>query len=160
VLHCIEVPGDWLARGETIEFTVPRNLTCASCEGGGCDACDRAGAVSLRGRKDPAQTVQVSLPEKGLSNAQAQGQSLVLRIPEQGGVSAAEDIPRGLLMLKVKVADAPGPSVALCRASASPAPEATSQSLRAPRSVVMRSLVLALLLSLVFLWMLHLSGWL
>lgn len=159
-MHSIEVPGDWLARGETIELTMPRNLTCANCEGGGCDACERAGALSLRGRKDPAYTVQVSLPEKDLSDQQARGQSLLLRIPEQGGFSSSEGVPRGLLMLKVTVADAPGPSVTLCQTQASLEPESTTHTLRAPRAVVVRSLVLGLLLFLIFLWMLHLSGWL
>ncbi len=77
----------------------------------------------------------------------------MLRIPEAGGPSPLADVPRGLLLLKVLVGSEPDSGVRLLRA-------APVRELRAPRQVVVRSLLVAGLLLLTFLWMLHLSGWL
>ena len=49
------------SRGDTLRITVPERLTCARCDGGGCDACGRSGA--LRAPSDPdARTLRVELP--------------------------------------------------------------------------------------------------
>src|SRR5256885_1157700 len=56
----VGVPAEFIRDGATLQIELPRNLACAACEGGGCDACGRAGAVSLRGRADPAETVEVT----------------------------------------------------------------------------------------------------
>jgi len=61
----LSLPEDWIAAGATIEIELPRNLACASCSGGGCDTCERSGAVTIRGRKDPAETVEIK-PKAGL----------------------------------------------------------------------------------------------
>ena len=45
--HRIRVPKDWLEQGAIIELELPRHLTCRACEGGGCDICERSGAVTL-----------------------------------------------------------------------------------------------------------------
>lgn len=97
----IRVPRDWLERGATIEFELPRHLTCASCDGGGCDICHRSGAVTLRGRNEPSDLVQVSLPT-GLRD-----DAFLIRIPERGGLPPADTIlPRGHLLLRVEPTDA------------------------------------------------------
>jgi hypothetical protein len=50
------------SRGDTLRITVPERLTCARCDGGGCDACQRSGA--LRAPAEPGdRTVRVELPE-------------------------------------------------------------------------------------------------
>ena len=153
VAHSIRVPEAWLTRGATIEVELPRQLNCAQCQGGGCDQCQRAGAVRLRQADDPVETVRVSLPDtSGLEEALA-SKPLVVRIPHAGGHSASEDLPRGFLMLQITRATAPDACVRLV-------PSENEHALRAPREVVLRSLVLGGVLVLVFLWMLHLSGWL
>ena len=48
----VDVPEAWLAAGTVLELVVPARLTCARCEGGGCDACGRSGAIRLRGSDD------------------------------------------------------------------------------------------------------------
>src|SRR5688572_13362029 len=64
VIHRIRIRREWLEAGALIEVEVPRNLRCAGCEGGGCDKCDRAGAVTLRGRAEPPEIIQVTLPRR------------------------------------------------------------------------------------------------
>jgi len=149
VTHAIRVPEAWLANGATIELELPRTLHCAGCDGGGCDACQRAGAISIRERDAASEPLQVALPK----STQTSGRAVMLRIPEAGGPSPLADVPRGLLLLKVLVGSEPDSGVRLLRA-------APVRELRAPRQVVVRSLLVAGLLLLTFLWMLHLSGWL
>lgn len=151
--HTIRVPEAWLARGETIELELPRQLNCAHCQGGGCDQCERAGAVRLRQADEPAETVRVSLPDASSLAEPGASKSLLVRIPYAGGRAACEDLPRGFLMLQITPASDPDASVRLVPAEA-------LREIRAPREVVVRSMVLGGLLVLVFLWMLHLSGWL
>ena len=105
-LHKIKVPQDWLEQGATIEFELPRNLTCAKCDGGGCDACERSGAVSTRGRKEIPETIQVTLPREDPSDAPPSSgkRGLMVRIPEHGGLPAEDEVlPRGILLLSVRV---------------------------------------------------------
>jgi len=108
VKHRIRVKNRWLDRGETIEFSLPRNLTCANCDGGGCDACGGAGALSLRARGEPAEIVRVGLPVTPESE-DAGMHAVAIRIPERGGISDRAQLPRGMLILTVvgnRVADA------------------------------------------------------
>lgn len=112
VVHRIRVPREWLESGEVIEFEVPRNLSCAACDGGGCDLCDRSGAITLRGRKELPEILSVTLPAlKAEANVEARG--VVIRIPEQGGLPPehGDVLPRGLLLLRVELADVPDPGV-------------------------------------------------
>lgn len=153
VTHSIRVPEAWLSRGETIEVELPRQLNCASCHGGGCDQCQRAGAIRLRQAHEAPETVRVSLPDtKGLDETHA-GKSLLVRIPHAGGWASTENLPRGLLLLQIASAQDPDASVRLVLPD-------VERALRAPREVVVRSVVLGGLLVLLFLWMLYLSGWL
>ncbi len=59
----IRVPAAWLAHGDTIEFVVPARLSCARCEGGGCDRCDRSGGLRLDG-DETARRVRLVLPKR------------------------------------------------------------------------------------------------
>lgn len=154
MVHTIRVPRAWLDRGATIELELPRSLTCARCDGGGCDRCGRAGAIRLRLADDPAQTVQVCLPDPNHLAPEQSSKSLVLRIPDAGGHADGDELPRGVLMLHINESVEPDASVRLAGAAE------LLRELRAPREVVVRSAVIAGLLFLAFLWMLHLSGWL
>jgi hypothetical protein len=113
VQHRIRVRAEWVDEGAAVEFELPRNLKCAACEGGGCDRCERSGAISVRGRKELGEVVQVTLPKRDESSIEstASGRSLVIRIPQRGGFSDDPDLPRGILMLQVVPADEADPGV-------------------------------------------------
>lgn len=129
VTHRIRVPRAWLETGELVEFELPRNVTCAACDGGGCDACERSGAITLRGRQELAEIISVTLPIR-----KAEG-GVVIRIPEQGGRSRenAEALPRGLLLLRVEPAELADPGVSRVVPSARPLSLRVMQSLHSLR---------------------------
>ena len=134
VVHRIRVPRAWLESGEVVELELPRNLSCAACDGGGCDQCQRAGAVSLRGRKELPEILLVTLPARK-PDAEGGTRGVVIRIPEQGGLPSAEDerLPRGFLLLRVEPADVADPGVSRVTALAAPESERASLSLRTLR---------------------------
>lgn len=154
VLHRIAVQREWLLRGEVVTFELPRNLTCAACEGGGCDRCGRSGAIALRERGEPGEAVVLTLPKRTPRELEEQP-SVILRVPGQGGWDREHpDEARGHLLLKVVAAAKSDPSVQLVRAkrrsrrtSSFAAPNAAPEAAAAPSSV--RRLVPALL---VLLW--------
>ncbi|MEP7049817.1 MAG: hypothetical protein ABJB12_05665 [Pseudomonadota bacterium] len=121
VLHRIRVPSAWLESGECVEFELPRNLSCAACAGGGCDLCERSGAITLRRRDELPELLQVTLPARALEGEGAP-RSVVIRIPEQGGLPPAqgESLPRGLLLLRVEAAEMADPGVTLIPPAAPP----------------------------------------
>ena len=121
----VTVPEEWMTFGATLEIDLPRNLACASCSGGGCDACERSGAVSLRGRKEPTETVEVTLPSPGTVDAAASRvRVVVFRIPDRGGQPAeGVELPRGNLLLSIRTGLEPAPGVSrLARPSLPPPP--------------------------------------
>lgn len=133
MVHRIRVPPAWLDAGVVLEFELPRNLSCAACDGGGCDVCERAGAVALRGRHDLPERLRVTLPRRK-SEAAGVARGVVLRIPEQGGLPAqGAALPRGLLLLRVELADAPDPGLCLVRPSIPAVLERVALSLRVPK---------------------------
>jgi hypothetical protein len=108
----LSVPEDWILTGATLEIELPRNLACAKCGGGGCDDCDRSGAVSLRGRNDPVESVEVTLQSSSGSDdvPSSRTRRIVVRIPERGGHAPAnvgEPLPRGNLLLSVRAGPPP-----------------------------------------------------
>jgi hypothetical protein len=111
--HRVRVPRGWLTEGANVELELPRHLTCAGCEGGGCDACDRSGAITVRGRADPADVVGIKLP------AGDRDAVFVIRIPEHGGLATeGSGLPRGHLLLRVEPSGHADPSVRLSRSPA------------------------------------------
>jgi hypothetical protein len=101
------VPHAWLKRGAVVELELPRHLVCAACDGGGCDTCERSGAVTLRERGEPADLVEVTLPGE-------QGETFVIRLPERGGLPPqGSGLPRGNLLLRVEPSAQADPSVTL-----------------------------------------------
>ena len=141
VQHKVNVKRSWLLRGETIELTLPRNLACAACKGGGCDRCERSGAITLRPRGVDAVPIKVPLPRRSTEDL-AREPSVVLRIPEQGGEpSGGVDLPRGLLLLQIVVAERADAGVAKVRTSIArrlsgrpPQPEPAREHAEAPES--------------------------
>lgn len=163
VLHRIRVHRDWLGTGEVIELELPRNLACASCGGGGCDACGRSGAITLRRRGEPAEIVEVTLPSRPPQELEA-GRPITLRVPELGGLpESGSDLPRGVLLLTVVPSSEADANIKLLRGVPSKrppevivdddddslAPEPRRAGL--PRSVVIVAVLVAL-------WLLLLIG--
>ena len=113
--HRITVPAAWLEAGFWIELDLPRMLECASCRGGGCDACDRSGAVTTRGRKELGEIVEVKLPETT--------EGVALRLPRRGGLpdDARPDLARGVLVLMIVPGDAASDGVRLVERAPEPA---------------------------------------
>jgi hypothetical protein len=128
----LSVPEDWMLSGATLLIELPRNLACAGCHGGGCDKCERSGAVSLRSRRAEVETVEVTLPKHvpedaaPSSLAPTDGQkkrSVVVRIPERGGLPPpAEELPRGNLLLSIRPGPAPSRGVTRLKTPSVPAP--------------------------------------
>lgn len=141
VQHKVSVKRSWLLRGETIELTLPRNVACAACKGGGCDRCERSGAISLRPRGVDPVPIRVPLPRRSAEEL-AREPSLVLRIPEQGGEPlGGVDLPRGLLLLQIVVAERADAGVAKVRTGIArrlsgkpPKPEPPREQAEAPES--------------------------
>ena len=97
----VRVAEDWLRAGAKIEVKLPRNLECAACDGGGCDACGGSGALTLRGRRDASEYVQVTLPRVRVP-PESGTRGMILRIPESGGHATDDSaLPRGLLLLSL-----------------------------------------------------------
>jgi hypothetical protein len=116
---------EWLTVGEVIELELPRNLACAGCGGGGCDACGRSGAITLRMRDEPAEVVEITLPSRPVDGQRDSG-GITLRIPEQGGLpELGSDLPRGVLLLTVVPSNEPDPSIKLLRGIPSKRPPAS-----------------------------------
>jgi hypothetical protein len=166
VVHRIRVPRAWLEAGEIVELELPRNLACAACDGGGCDLCERAGAVALRGRNELPELLSVTLPTRK-ANDTGGVLGVVIRIPEQGGLPAQGlSLPRGLLLLRVEPAEVADPGVVLVRPTPPPILERVALSLRVskPTPKQARSLVvivaIAVLLGLALLafWRLRRLG--
>lgn len=116
----VRVPKEWLESGATLEVELPRNLTCATCEGGGCDVCERSGAVALRSRREPPEIVEVTIPARAAGQGSAPS-ALMLRIPDHGGLpQVGVALPRGNLLLRVRGGTEPDAGVARIRSSFAP----------------------------------------
>ncbi len=133
--------------GSKVGITLPRNLNCAACSGGGCDRCARAGAVSLWTKGGQPRAVQVVLPDLPESNC-----DVCLRVPGEGGPAREQELGRGHLMLMVRPGEMSDQGVVLCESGATLSDERFE--------LMKRSLIMALVLVLLFLGMLRLSGWL
>ncbi|MDC0678575.1 hypothetical protein [Sorangium atrum] len=57
----IAVPAAWARDGADIEVAVPARVTCARCDGGGCDSCARSGAHRAP-TEVAARTLRLRLP--------------------------------------------------------------------------------------------------
>jgi hypothetical protein len=170
VQMAVAVPEEWITSGATLEIELPRNLACAACGGGGCDACDRSGAVSLRGRKEPMETVEVTLPSSGTADRVlvSRARVVVVRIPARGGLPAEGlELPRGNLLLSVRSGVEPGRGVSrLAQPSVPPPPPVeivsrgieelapVSRALRKPAAIALGAVAFLVLLALIY-WLKH-----
>ena len=161
VLHRVKVRREWLAVGEVVELELPRNLACASCGGGGCDACGRSGAITLRQRDEPAEMVEITLPaRRGEELPDSRG--ITLRIPELGGLpEPGSELPRGVLLLTVVPSPEPDPNIKLLRGVPSKRPPASivdSDEMPTPQAVPGakggKSSALVIVVVVVVLWIL------
>lgn len=147
VVHRVSVPAAWLRDTGCLSITLPRNLSCAECEGGGCDKCSRSGAVSLREKEQAAEVLRVALPLQ-----QVRGSDVCLRFGAQGGHHEDPTMPRGNLLLIVRISDVPGTGIVLERTELPSARVADTK-------MMARVALGAVLLCLLFFFMLRISGW-
>lgn len=125
----ITVAKQWLHEGSTIEIDLPRNLTCASCDGSGCQICDQSGAISVRLRVELPEVISVSLPrseDTSLKAASGSSRTVVIRIPDCGGPPGIDAIgaARGMLLLAISPGDVPSSFVRLASDRADALPRA------------------------------------
>jgi hypothetical protein len=92
----IEVPQAWFLLGATLQITLPRLLSCARCDGGGCDACERRGAFEQQAA-GIASEVAVVLPTQSAERCAA----VRLRLPALGARAAEAELPSGHLLLTI-----------------------------------------------------------
>lgn len=136
-----------------MEFELPRHLTCAACDGGGCDPCERSGAVTLRGRGDPSEILELSLPKGDRDDP------FLIRLPERGGLPPAGSVlPRGHLLLRVEpcAESEASPTLRRTKPSIKPRPKVPSLRVAAatrPRATIVIAGVVALAI-LVTIWLL------
>jgi len=146
VAMVVTVPRSWF--GREISIALPRIMHCAVCQGGGCDQCLGAGAITLRDSAEQPLVLPVVLPP-----VREDGRSVCIRIPEAGGEAVQSALARGHLLVTVRCGDSPSPEVTLR------GPELTP-SQRDRAYLMKRSLIMTAVLTLLFLGMLRLSGWL
>lgn len=171
-VHPLRVPRAWLDEGATIEVELPAKASCAACRGGGCDACQRSGAVRLGSAEERAAPLRVVLPRR------SDASDFVIRIPGAGGASADPELGRGHLLLEVHPFEgatprAPSPSAeaatdgALAQGPGAALAVSPGVSLVKPlvdreaarRRVAVQSTVMAVALVALFLGLLRFSGW-
>ncbi len=140
----IVVPADWLAAGRRIQVALPERLVCASCSGGGCDTCGRSGALAVPKADTP---LELTLPTSG-----AWPGAVRVRLPGWGAEGAAPGEPRGHLMLFVRAGDEPSRGVFAI------SPELIKKTTADP-AFVLRILLMVVLVSLLFVFLLRFSGW-
>jgi hypothetical protein len=92
----IEVPQSWFLQGATLQIQLPRLLSCARCDGGGCDACGRRGAFEQEAA-GIASEVAVVLPLLSVERCSA----VRLRLPALGARAEQPELPAGHLLLTV-----------------------------------------------------------
>jgi len=138
----IVVPAAWLTDGSRIEVDLPERLGCASCGGGGCDTCGKSGALLVPRGEEP---LELTLP----SVAEPAG-IVRVRLPGWGAVGADPEQPRGQLILAVRAGDQPSRGVrALSHGSGKVA----------DARLVGRIVLMVVLTSLLFVFLLWFSGW-
>ncbi|HHH29354.1 MAG TPA: hypothetical protein ENK57_13555 [Polyangiaceae bacterium] len=93
----ITVPAAWLADGAELSVAAPKLVSCARCDGGGCDSCGRSGALS--GPREPElRNLRLALPSSD--------RAVVLRLVkpfEQGEIDQ--------LLVQVKTGEEPSKGV-------------------------------------------------
>jgi hypothetical protein len=94
----VDVLDAWLAPGTLLELVVPVRLACARCDGGGCDACGKSGAIRISG-DEQKRSLRITLSES------ARGVRLVRPLGEDAGLD----------QLVIELRPAAVPSAFCCR---------------------------------------------
>ncbi len=96
----LTAPPAWLRRGQQLVVELPRRLSCARCEGGGCDACQRRGAFTLREAGAAQETVVLTLSQD------VEGSAIQIRVPDRGAPGPTDE-PPGQLIVTLSAGDVP-----------------------------------------------------
>lgn len=91
----ITVPAAWLGDACVLDLTAPARLTCARCDGGGCDGCGKSGVVRAPVEVE-ARELHATLP-----GGTAGGVAMRLAQPFGAGCAIEQ------LILEVRAGDAP-----------------------------------------------------
>ena len=133
----VEVPAAWLAEGADLAVTTPARLACARCDGGGCDACERSGA--LRAPADAsARLVRTSV------SPSPSGQTIAVRILHPFGPEHGIE----QLLLELRAAGTPSACVARIAPLVPIAPGPTAATTPLPWPVLVAAVVAAILFAL------------
>ena len=90
----IEIPASWCGTRSQVDVTLPRMFVCARCGGGGCDGCDRSGAIRTPDER-VGQKLRVPLPE-------SLGGGVEVRLPSPFGDEGALD----QLLIEIRIGEA------------------------------------------------------
>ncbi len=148
VLFSTQVPLRWYRPGTVLRIAVPERLSCADCQGGGCDRCERKGALRLRAAEEETELVRVTLPQSLTAS------NIQIRLPHAGALplsSQEESLPRGHLLLSLAAEDVENDVVSLGK----PAPLSEDER----RVLAKKSIIVIGSLVLLFIFLLRLSGW-
>jgi hypothetical protein len=96
------------SRGDTLRITVPERLTCARCDGGGCDACRRSGALRAPADAD-ARTVRLLHPFGDASDVEQLRIELHPSSPSDAGVRVSHAAAPRALIAPAQAPGAPSP---------------------------------------------------
>jgi hypothetical protein len=131
----IEVPASWLAEGAELRVTAPARLVCARCDGGGCDACARAGAL-----RSPAEAADRVVRARLPSALGGDPPAIALRIPDPFGPE------HEIAQLVLEVRSAARPSACVSRVAPAPLVRATAERAQALPWPVFAAAVIAAVL--------------
>jgi len=115
----VDVDPSWLRGPGTLELTLPRHVTCAACDGGGCSVCGFSGALALRDRDAPAELVSIGLSDLATDTTEGTEPTrrLAVRLPEYGAPSAVAGVGRGQLLVTLMASTTPSANVRYSGAS-------------------------------------------
>ena len=147
-----QVPSDWFRPGTVLRIALPERLSCAECQGGGCDRCDRKGAIRLREADEEQEIVRITLPQT-LNESNIQ-----IRLPHAGGYPLSEQdeaLPRGHLIVSLRSAEMEVDPENSLVSLGKPAPLSEEER----RTLARKSIVVIGSLVILFVFLLRLSGW-
>ncbi|MCC6527849.1 MAG: hypothetical protein IT373_34710 [Polyangiaceae bacterium] len=135
----VTVPESWLATPCELEIRVPARLACARCDGGGCDACGRSGAVRALAATEPEPAPEPEADEPAPEPAPEPEPArtdhrVTVQLPGGGRPVAVRLVspfgPDGVAQLLIEVVRGatPSPSVSLVRTPALESPRSFARS--------------------------------
>ncbi|MFO0553875.1 MAG: hypothetical protein U0271_36165 [Polyangiaceae bacterium] len=131
----VGVPVSWALA--TLDITLPKLLACAACDGGGCDRCQRSGAL----RSSGVVVIRVQLPAE-------LARGVVLRVPDP--FTSSDDTPVRVDVLLVEVVPAEVPAASCRRVEVAPSALSSQPMGRKAPWLPVALAVVALLLVIAF----------